>query len=226
MNARLTRHAYSNDISNLTIVARVRRDGIPQPRRRLRAPPAAPRRPRGSRSPPRPPRAGRAARRPPPRGRGRRRRRCASLARRPAASLSSLSIAFASRSRSAAMSMTSASGRQKVAALARSSVTAPFGASAARLEALDAGEPRDQRRGCAPAPRPAAAARSSSTRVTRAPAGTCICGADRADLLDQPDHPVHLGVGGGVDQLGAVGRPVGVGEQLRPRRRSGPRAPR
>jgi len=39
-------------------------------------------------------------------------------------------------------------------------------------------------------------------------------GAGGADFLDQRDHPVHLAVGGLVDQIGAIGRPVGMDQQL------------
>ena len=129
------------------------------------------------------------------------------------ASLSSLSSAFASRSRSAAMSMTSASGRQKVAP-SHVRVTAPFGASAAvskrstRASRATSGRLRSSASACA-------GGEVERDQGDAGAGGHVHLGADRADFLDQADHPAHLGVGRGVDQLRAIGRPVGVDEQLR-----------
>jgi hypothetical protein len=66
-----------------------------------------------------------------------------SFERRPAASFSSLARGLARRSRSASMSMTPASGRQKVAPRTVR-VTAPRGGSVAALEMLDPGEAGDE----------------------------------------------------------------------------------
>ena len=127
------------------------------------------------------------------------------------ASLPSLSSAFLSRSRSAAMSMTSARGRQKLAPWT-AKVTAPFGASAALSN-------RSTRASCH---HRAVALEGLGLRGREAESDEGDAGAGghvhlvahRAELLDQGDDPAHLGVGGGVDQLVAVGRPVGVAEEL------------
>ena len=182
MNARLTRHAYSNDISNLTIVARVRRDGIPKPRRRSRAPPAGPPPPLEDRDlllERLQPRAvlvdhllGRAWRRRP----GCRAWRAAPSPRPP-----SLPSALPSRVRSAAMSITSASGRQKVAP-ADAQRHRALRRLGRRLEPLDPRQPRHQRpvalqrlapapptspaRPAAPSPRPARASAARTERIS------------------------------------------------------------
>ena len=185
-------------------------------RRAVTGRPAGCGRRRGSRSPPRAPRAGRGSRRPPPRAPSPRRRRCRASPRRPFASPSSLPSALPSRSRSASMSITSASGRQKVAPCTVS-VTAPFGASAAaskrstRASRATSARLRSSASACA-------GDMPSSTQRDLRPGRHVHLGADRADLLDQADHPAHLGVGGRDRPAPRRSRPVGVDEQRRARR--------
>jgi hypothetical protein len=152
---------------------------------------------------PRPPSApsARGSPRPPPRARFRRISGCsAARAGRPR-SFSSFSSVLASRACSAAMSITPSSGRAKVAP-STATVIAPFGTAAASVRLS-----MRARRWISAALRSQAAGRRRRGRAQHRqfqPHGHVHLRAGRADFLDQGDHPVHLAVGGGVDQVGAI----------------------